>query len=53
MASAGEIATHFPRSRVRLDTAAAYAASSESSFEFDLKAILDGLDSQRRFSQRE
>jgi hypothetical protein len=47
MAKAREIATQFPRLRVRLDTAAAaYAASPEHSFEFGLQSILDGLEAQ-------
>jgi AcrR family transcriptional regulator len=47
MAIAREIATQFPRLRVRIDTAAAeYAASPEHSFEFGLRAILDGLEAQ-------
>src|SRR5262249_20895886 len=43
MAKAREIATQFPRLRARLDTAAAYGAAPEHSFEFGLRAILDGL----------
>src|SRR5207248_3720743 len=47
MAKAREIATQFPRLRVRLNTAAAqYAASPENSFEFGLRAVLDGLEAQ-------
>jgi AcrR family transcriptional regulator len=47
IANAREVATRFPRLRVRLDTAAAeYAASPEHSFEFGLQAILDGLQAQ-------
>jgi AcrR family transcriptional regulator len=46
-AKAREIATEFPRLRVRLDTASAhYAAAPEHSFEFGLQAILDGLEAQ-------
>jgi AcrR family transcriptional regulator len=45
MEKAREIAAQFPRLRARLDTAAAeYAASPEHSFEFGLRAILDGLE---------
>jgi AcrR family transcriptional regulator len=45
MAKAREIAERFPRLRARLDTAAArYAAAPESTFEFGLHAILDGLE---------
>ena len=45
MANAREIATRFPRLRVRLETAAAdYGAAPEGSFEFGLQAILDGLE---------
>lgn len=47
LAKAREIATRFPRLRVRLDSAAAeYAASPENSFEFGLRAVLDGLEAQ-------
>jgi AcrR family transcriptional regulator len=46
MAKAQEIATRFPRLRVRLNTAADYAASPENSFEFGLRAVLDGLEAQ-------
>ena len=47
MAKASEIATRFPRLRARLGTAAAaYAAAPENSFEFGLRAILDGLEAQ-------
>jgi AcrR family transcriptional regulator len=47
IAKAREIATQFPRLRVRLNTAAAaYAASPEHSFEFGLQSILDGLEAQ-------
>lgn len=44
MAKAVEVAAQFPRLRARLDTAAAdYAAAPAGSFEFGLRAILDGL----------
>jgi AcrR family transcriptional regulator len=48
MAKAREVATQFPRLGVRLNTAAAadYAASPEGSFEFGLRAVLDGLEAQ-------
>ena len=47
MAEAIEIAKQFPRLRARLDTPAAdYAAAPEGSFEFGLRAILDGLEAQ-------
>jgi AcrR family transcriptional regulator len=47
MAQATEIAGQFPRLRARLDTAAAdYAAAPDDSFEFGLRAILDGLQTQ-------
>jgi AcrR family transcriptional regulator len=47
MAKARVIATQFPRLRVRMETAAAqYAAAPEHSFEFGLRAILDGLEAQ-------
>ena len=45
MARAREVATRFPRLRVRVNTAAAeYAAAPENSFEFGLRAVLDGLE---------
>jgi AcrR family transcriptional regulator len=44
MAKATEIAARFPRLRARLDNAAAdYASAPKGSFEFGLRAILDGL----------
>lgn len=48
MAQAREIATQFPRLRARLGTAAAadYGAAPDNSFEFGLRAILDGLEAQ-------
>ena len=48
MAKASEIAAQFPRLRARLGTAAAvdYGAAPEDSFEFGLRAILDGLQAQ-------
>jgi AcrR family transcriptional regulator len=47
MANAREIATQFPRLRARLRTAAAnYAAAPRNTFEFGLKAILNGLETQ-------
>ncbi len=47
MANAREIATQFPRLRVRLRTAAAsYAAAPDNTFQFGLQAILDGLEAQ-------
>jgi AcrR family transcriptional regulator len=48
MAKARAVATQFPRLRVRLNTTAAahYAASPENSFEFGLRAVLDGLEAQ-------
>ena len=48
MAEAGEIARQFPRLRARLETADAvdYGAAPEGSFEFGLRAILDGLEAQ-------
>ena len=50
MARAHEIAAQFPRLRARLDTAAAaeYGAAPEHTFEFGLRAILDGLEAQLR-----
>jgi AcrR family transcriptional regulator len=47
MTRAAEIAAQFPRLRARLDSEAAeYAAAPEGSFEFGLRAILDGLDAR-------
>jgi AcrR family transcriptional regulator len=47
MTKAREIAAEFPRLRPRLETASAdYAAAPDSSFEFGLHAILDGLTAQ-------
>ena len=47
MAGAREIAARFPRLRARLGTAAAgYGAVPDASFEFGLRAILDGLEDQ-------
>jgi AcrR family transcriptional regulator len=47
MAEAIEIAKQFPRLRARLDQATAdYAGAPEGSFEFGLRAILDGLEAQ-------
>jgi AcrR family transcriptional regulator len=42
-----EIAGQFPRLRARLETpSAGYAAAPDGSFEFGLRAILDGLEEQ-------
>jgi hypothetical protein len=47
MAEAGEIASQFPHLRARLSTPAAeYGATPDNSFEFGLRAILDGLAAQ-------
>jgi AcrR family transcriptional regulator len=47
VARAAEIASQFPRLRARLDNAAAdYAGAPEGSFEFGLRAILDGLETE-------
>jgi AcrR family transcriptional regulator len=47
LAHAREIAAQFPRLRARLDSPAAeYAAAPEHTFEFGLRAILDGLEAQ-------
>jgi len=48
MAKATEIAAQFPRLRARLGDASAAdsAAAPEGSFEFGLRAILDGLEAQ-------
>ncbi len=47
MTKAREIAAEFPRLRLRLETASAdYAAAPDSSFEFGLHVILDGLAAQ-------
>jgi AcrR family transcriptional regulator len=45
MARARELAAEFPRLRTRVDVPAAdYAAAPENTFEFGLRAILDGLE---------
>lgn len=45
MAKAKEVAADYPRLRARVDTAAAdYGAAPEQTFEFGLKAVLDGLE---------
>ena len=47
IATATEIAGQFPRLRARLGNAAMdYGAAPEGSFEFGLRAILDGLEAQ-------
>ena len=48
MAKAIEIGMHFPHLRARLEGAADidYATAPEDSFEFGLKVILDGLESE-------
>ena len=47
MAKASEVAAQFPRLRARLGTPAAdYAAAPDSSFEFGVQVILDGLEAQ-------
>ncbi|MFB9883336.1 TetR/AcrR family transcriptional regulator [Planobispora siamensis] len=48
MSRAAEVAMEFPRLRERLDTAAAadYAMAPDGSFEFGLRAILDGLEAR-------
>jgi len=47
MDRAVEIARGFPRLRDRIDLPAAdYAATPEDSFEFGLKAILDGFEAE-------
>lgn len=58
MAKAREIATAFPRLRAHLETTAAeYAAAPDNTFEFGLRAILDGLQGRliadRRPTDRE
>ncbi|MEV7687647.1 TetR/AcrR family transcriptional regulator [Streptomyces bungoensis] len=46
-ARAAEIAGRFPRLRERLDTpAAGYAAAPDSTFDFGLRALLDGLEAR-------
>ena len=53
MAKAKEIAAQFPRLRARLDSATDdYAAAPEGSFEFGLRAILDGLEAELAASPR-
>src|SRR6266540_1888860 len=48
MASARDIAARFPRLRARLGSAAVeqYGAAPEKTFEFGLRAILDGLEAR-------
>jgi AcrR family transcriptional regulator len=47
VAEATELAAQFPRLRARLDHAVTdYGAAPEGSFEFGLRAILDGLEAQ-------
>lgn len=47
MAKAREVAAQFPRLRARLETAAAdYAVAPDNSFEFGLRAILDGIEAE-------
>jgi len=48
MASAREIAARFPRLRARLGSAAAerYGAAPEKTFEFGLRAIIEGLEAR-------
>ena len=49
MAKARGVAAQFPRLRARLDTASAdYAAAPDHTFEFGLRALLDGLEAQLR-----
>jgi len=51
-ARATEIATRFPRLRERIHThGAGYAATPERTFEFGLKAILDGFETHPRRSR--
>jgi AcrR family transcriptional regulator len=44
MEQATEIAARFPRLRERLDRAGGYTDAPDASFEFGLRAILDGLE---------
>jgi hypothetical protein len=47
MARAKAIAADFPRLRARLETPAAeYGAAPENTFEFGLRALLDGLEAK-------
>jgi AcrR family transcriptional regulator len=46
MDQATEIAARFPRLRERLDQAGGYADAPDASFEFGLRAILDGLEAR-------
>jgi hypothetical protein len=48
MAQAAEIGRRFPRLRSRLEDTSAqrYGAAPESSFEFGLRALLDGLEAR-------
>jgi AcrR family transcriptional regulator len=48
LAKAREIAKHYPRLRARLESSGSeYGAAPEHSFEFGLRAILDGLEARR------
>ncbi|MFI9204115.1 TetR/AcrR family transcriptional regulator [Streptomyces sp. NPDC053048] len=48
MAKAAEVARQFPRLRARIETpASGYTAAPEQTFEFGLRALLDGLESER------
>jgi AcrR family transcriptional regulator len=49
---AASVAAEFPRLRVRLETTAAteYAAAPDDTFEFGLRAILDGFEARLRLS---
>src|SRR5262249_19753941 len=49
IAKAAEVAAQCPRLRARIDDVAAdYGAAPEGSFEFGLRAILDGLEAELR-----
>ncbi|MFG2601781.1 TetR/AcrR family transcriptional regulator C-terminal domain-containing protein [Streptomyces sp. NPDC048462] len=55
MAKAREIAMRYPRLRVRLETPAAaeYAAAPDQTFEFGLRALLDGLEQDLTARQKQ
>lgn len=50
MTKAHEVAQSFPRLRSRIDTSAAtgYAAAPDQTFEYGLRAVLDGLEAELR-----
>lgn len=54
MAMAREVASRYPRLRARLeDPSADYGAAPEGSFEFGLRAVVDGLEARLHAGTRE